>query len=192
MAKFCVNCGTKLDDNARFCPNCGTPAAPAAQPQQSQQPPQQPVSRQEPGYQQPQQPAEQTGNTYSKQPAYKQQGYWQSSGSQSGGGQTLKSKLPIIIAAVAALALIIVVIALISKGCGGNGGTNQNAGSLRDYAQRLEAAGNEEAAAAIYDLIAQGGSAEMINKINGEVPLFNAMNELGYLDEIAYNLDGGE
>ncbi len=191
MAKFCVNCGTKLDDNARFCPNCGTPAAPAAQPQQSQQPPQQPVSRQEPGYQQPQQPAE-TNNKYSKQPAYKQSGYWQRSNAQSGGGQPQKSKLPIIIAAVAALALIIIVLVLVFRGCGGNGGTNQNAGSLRDYAKRLEAAGNEEAAAAISDLIAQGGSAEMINKINGDVPLFNAMNELGYLDEIAYNLDGGE
>lgn len=25
MAKFCVSCGTEIDDNANACPNCGAP-----------------------------------------------------------------------------------------------------------------------------------------------------------------------
>ncbi len=24
MAKFCMNCGTKMEDSQQFCPNCGT------------------------------------------------------------------------------------------------------------------------------------------------------------------------
>ena len=24
MTKFCMNCGTQIDDNTKFCPNCGT------------------------------------------------------------------------------------------------------------------------------------------------------------------------
>ena len=176
MAKFCVNCGTRLEDGARFCTNCGTPSAPAAQPQQQPQ----------------RQPAEKTENSYSKQPAYKQQGYWQSQSARSGGGQPQKSKAPIVIAAVILIAAVIIACVFIFGGSGGSGKTNQNADSLREYAQRLEKAGNEEAAAAVYDLIAQGGSADIINNINENVPLFNAINELAYLDEIAYDLDGGE
>ena len=37
MAKFCANCGTRLDDAARFCASCGTQCAappPQQQPQQ--------------------------------------------------------------------------------------------------------------------------------------------------------------
>ena len=40
IMKFCVNCGTKLENNPRFCPGCGTPlaqfeeAAPAQEPVQ--------------------------------------------------------------------------------------------------------------------------------------------------------------
>ena len=57
MAKFCAECGSKLDDNVRFCENCGAPAdaaeqpavpAPAAPPQPAYRPePQQPAYRPE-------------------------------------------------------------------------------------------------------------------------------------------------
>ena len=30
MAGFCINCGTKLDDNVKFCPECGAPASESA------------------------------------------------------------------------------------------------------------------------------------------------------------------
>lgn len=36
MTKFCISCGTKIDNNAKFCPGCGTAAK--AVPQQAEQP----------------------------------------------------------------------------------------------------------------------------------------------------------
>ena len=68
MAKFCMNCGFRMEDNAAFCTRCGRPAAnmPQSQnqPQQMQAVPQQrtqsrPVQQpvyQQPVYQQPVQP----------------------------------------------------------------------------------------------------------------------------------------
>ncbi len=56
MAKFCVNCGTQMEDDALFCPACGTPVAQAQQP--GQVPPQGDSGYQQtppqgnPGYQQ--------------------------------------------------------------------------------------------------------------------------------------------
>ncbi|MBQ3724092.1 MAG: zinc ribbon domain-containing protein [Oscillospiraceae bacterium] len=37
MAKYCIQCGAKLADEAKFCPNCGT-ASVQPQAQQVQQP----------------------------------------------------------------------------------------------------------------------------------------------------------
>ena len=34
--KFCINCGTQIDDNAQFCPACGAPQQIAQQPGQQQ------------------------------------------------------------------------------------------------------------------------------------------------------------
>jgi uncharacterized membrane protein len=52
MAKFCINCGSSLDDAARFCTSCG---ATLGAPQQPQAPPPPPPPYQAPPQQQPQQ-----------------------------------------------------------------------------------------------------------------------------------------
>ena len=64
--------------------------------------------------------------------------------------------------------------------------------ALLDYAERLEEAGNEEAAAAVYALLPQGGGAELIETMHDELPVLNAADELGQLDVIFDHLKGGD
>ncbi len=79
MAKFCTNCGAKLEDNVAFCTSCGAkleaaPAQPAKTVQQTQPAqPAQPAPQQRP--QQQQQYAPQQQYTQQPQPQYAQQQY---------------------------------------------------------------------------------------------------------------------
>ena len=97
MAKFCGNCGAKMDDAARVCGNCGTPFAAAPAPAQA-----------------PYQPAAQMPY----QPPYQ---------AQNGAAfQTAKKKDPkkiglIAGAGAAALVVLILIISLISGGSGYKG-----------------------------------------------------------------------
>lgn len=50
--------------------------------------------------------------------------------------------------------------------------------SLEDYAKQLEEAGNSEAAAAIYELIAKNGGGDIIRKANDEIQVIRSDNEL--------------
>ena len=90
MAKFCPNCGERVEENIAFCPECGQKfeAAPA-QPQQPMQQEQfnQPVQPQQPMQQgqfnqpvQPQQPVQQPGQPMNYQNGYNQYGQQQPNG----------------------------------------------------------------------------------------------------------------
>ena len=50
--------------------------------------------------------------------------------------------------------------------------------SLEEYARRLEDAGNDGAAAAVYDLIAKGGNAQQINDAHENNPVIAAHDEV--------------
>ena len=50
--------------------------------------------------------------------------------------------------------------------------------SLREYAEKLEKAGNSEAAAAVYELIAKGISGERIPEAHAETPVLKDFEEL--------------
>ena len=63
--------------------------------------------------------------------------------------------------------------------------------SLMDYAKKLEAAGNQEAAAAVYELIAQSGG-EMIQKLYEENPVVSSAEELNQWNEVLRGGKGGK
>lgn len=64
--------------------------------------------------------------------------------------------------------------------------------SLLDYAKQLEKVGNSEAAAAVYELIAQGGGAELIEKAHRDIPIIKAADEIEQIVEIFRNGKGGD
>lgn len=64
--------------------------------------------------------------------------------------------------------------------------------ALLDYAKRLEEAGNEEAAVAVYALLPQGGGAELIEKAHDEFPVLSAADELGQFEAVFSHLKGGD
>ena len=93
------------------------------------------------------------------------------------------------------IALLLSVLMLLSLcACGNNGKTHdsQNMQSLIKYAEQLEKAGNSEAAAAVYELIAQGGGAELIEKAHEEFPILSAADELGQFEAVFSHLKGGD
>ena len=67
----------------------------------------------------------------------------------------------------------------------------QSMQSLSDYAKQLEKAGNSEAAEAVYEIMAQGGGAELIEKAHEDIPVIKQVDELEHLREIFGNRKGG-
>lgn len=63
--------------------------------------------------------------------------------------------------------------------------------SLMDYAKKLEAAGNKEAAAAVYELMARNGG-EMIQKLYEENPVISSAEEWNQWNEILRGGKGGK
>lgn len=61
---------------------------------------------------------------------------------------------------------------------GGSGMDPQTLRSLTDYAKQLEANGNTEAAAAVYELIAACGDGSLIAKAHGEIPAVKGSDAL--------------
>ncbi len=64
--------------------------------------------------------------------------------------------------------------------------------SLHAYAQKLEEAGNPEAAAAIYAKMPQGAGGELIPKAREEIPALQALDEMNQLSDIFSSAKGGE
>ncbi|MBR0466208.1 MAG: hypothetical protein IJJ40_01780 [Clostridia bacterium] len=94
-----------------------------------------------------------------------------------------------------AVAIILAVLMLFALcACGNSGKTNdsQNMQSLIKYAEQLEKAGNSEAAAAVYELIAQGGGAELIEKAHEEFPAVKDADEIEQVEEVFDHLKGGD
>lgn len=93
------------------------------------------------------------------------------------------------------VAIILAVLMLFALcACGNSGKTNdsQNMQSLIKYAEQLEKAGNSEAAAAVYELIAQGGGAELIEKAHEEFPAVKDADEIEQIEEVFDHLKGGD
>lgn len=67
----------------------------------------------------------------------------------------------------------------------------QSMQSLSDYAKQLEKAGNSEAAEAVYEIMAQGGVAELIEKAHEDIPVIKQVDELEHLRVIFGNQKGG-
>ncbi len=61
--------------------------------------------------------------------------------------------------------------------------------SLMDYAKQLEDAGNSEAAAAVYELIAKYGGGDLIPEAYEDIPLLKADNEIEQFKEF---ISGGQ
>ena len=179
MAKFCQNCGAQLSEGTKFCPSCGAPTAPAPQPQQpAYQQPQQPI------YQQPQQP-QQPVYGQPQQPVYQQPAQKPPKKKKGKGGLIV-----LIILLVAALG----VVGFFGFRDGGwfrKAGGSDEMQTLRAYAERLEKAGNTEAAAAIYALIAKGVGGELIEKADEEIPVLGDIYEAKQVERISGGVKGG-
>ena len=187
LAKFCSNCGTPLEENQKFCTECGSPVARANNPQEPQiadkkapvTPPSHPMPQytyQPPKPQQPQtvrQP--QVPQTPVNPPAQKKK----------------KSKAWIFVV------LLLAIVAFFGFRDGGwfrkkNVSYSDAAMiSLRDYARQLEKAGNTAAAEAVYEQLARGGGAEIINDAHDDVPIIGAIDEAAQFDAFANTVKGG-
>lgn len=68
----------------------------------------------------------------------------------------------------------------------------EQAGTILDYARRLEKAGNYQAAEAVYSLLPKGVGADLIEKEKEKIPPMQAQEELEKLDKIFGSRTGGE
>ncbi len=177
MAKYCMNCGAELKEGTKFCISCGAPV-----PQQTVQQPQQPVQQQpqqtqQPVYQQPQQQVY-SQPVYQQQPVYTQQQYRQPVYGQpvyAGGAAAPKKKGK----GGIVFLIILLILAIGAVGYFGfrDGGWFRSKSrptkydgisgyeAIIDYANRLEAEGNLEAAAKVRTLIPKAGAGEANQKI---------------------------
>ncbi|MBQ7171598.1 MAG: zinc-ribbon domain-containing protein [Clostridia bacterium] len=208
MAKFCQNCGSALDEGVKFCPSCGSPVPQAAQPQQPKSSPDPQPQRQadpqpysytpRPQVRIPEQFAQrnaaraQQQASAGRQPAQQQAYVYQQSAApaKKKNGKGGKAFLVILLVAV------IGIIGFFGFRDGGWFRSNksydaQHMQSLLSYARQLEKAGNSEAAAAVYELIAKGGGAELIQKAHEEIPAVEKMDEIEQVEEIMDHIKGG-
>ena len=100
--------------------------------------------------------------------------------------------------------LLAVLIMMTFCACGGGNGDGESIGksnkgdktevsdsrSLYDYAKALEKAGNSEAAAAVYELIAKGAGAEYIQSAHG-IPVVEAADDAEDMTGIFGGRTGG-
>ena len=204
MANFCQNCGAAVQPGAKFCIQCGAPivdapareaapivetpaweAAPVSQSAPVSQPT--PIAPQERG-ETPQagqyvyspeipagkgakkavkQAARQADVTTVRPPKKKRRG----------GCLVVLLVLALLVAAYFALRFGIVG-DLVDRFAGGKSGMDAAAiESLLDYAKELEENGNPEAAAAIYDKVAQAGGGELIRQARQENGLIRAADQ---------------
>lgn len=185
MANFCQNCGSPLVKGAKFCAECGAPIAPSApvapSPAQTRQEPQN-----EPQQMQWQYTAQpQAGRK--KDAAYAQQGNRPPKKKKGKGGKLFFALL------------LVAVIGAVWYFCFRDGGQTrssetydvQQMQSLLAYAEQLEKAGNSEAAASVYALIAKGGGAELIQNAHKGETVIEKADEVGQIETIFGHSKGG-
>lgn len=76
--------------------------------------------------------------------------------------------------------LMIAVICTVCVGCffGGKESDANNVQSLREYAEKLEKAGNSEAAAAVYELIPKAINGELLPEAHEETPILKEFEDV--------------
>lgn len=154
MAKFCINCGSALREGSNFCPQCGAPV------QKTVQQPQQTQTAQK-----------QQELSVKKEPVKKTQKQPQKTEKKKKGKGGLVAVIVILLVAVIGVA------GFLGFREGGWFRSNKNQGrpttydgnsdidALLDYADRLEEAGNEEAAAIIRSRIPDAAAGEANQKL---------------------------
>lgn len=158
MAKYCSKCGQAMAEGAKFCPACGTPVT-----QTAQQPVQQPGQNTQPQVKTPALSAQKSAAMVSKQTAP---------------GKRKKGKGGLITVFAILFVVVIGVVGVFGFRDGGwfrkmdnpqgrpTTYDGQNSiDAIIDYANRLEAAGNEEAAAIVRSRIPQAAAGEANQKI---------------------------
>jgi len=211
MANFCQNCGAPMTPGAKFCTECGAPAAESptrvASPSQPSQPsaPPPPVdaapspaqeSAGESGYRRV--AAVQEGS-YAPSPAAQAGGYAPSPAARRAKGTVAVEKKEKRGGKGLLILLLILLIALVGFFGFRDGGwfrsgkayDPRHMQSLLDYAQELEKTGNSEAAAAVYERIAEGGGAELIQKAHEDMPVLEKTDEIEQMEEVFGHLTGG-
>lgn len=201
MANFCQNCGAAVQPGAKFCIQCGAPivdapareaapivetpaweAAPVSQSAPVSQPT--PIAPQERGetpqagqyVYSPEIPAGKGAKKAAKQadvtavlPPKKK---------RRGGCLVVLLVLALLVAAAYFALRFGIVGDLVDRFAGGKSGMDAAAiESLLDYARELEENGNPEAAAAIYDKVAQAGGGELIRQARQENGLIRAADQ---------------
>lgn len=180
--RFCSSCGTQLPGNSKFCPSCGAEvqmSSPAARPVNAQPRPQQPVARvQQPAH--PQQPVRAQQPTRNVPTAKKKKGKgW-------------------IVALAIVLVLGIGIFCLIKFRNGGSStgskGIVDSSGSISmlKYAKQLEAEGNYDAAAAVYELITNTQSGKDLEQFREENENIKTIEESEQAADFFSDLKGGD
>lgn len=193
MAHSCQNCGTALGEGTKFCPSCGTPVAPSV-------PSQQPVQPQQPQQPQEQQPPQQPQRQYTQSQVHIPEQFAQRNAARAQQNAAPAGKKKGTGGIVFLVILLVAVIGIVGFFGFRDGGwfrsdksyDTQHMQSLIKYAEQLEKAGNSEAAAAVYELIAQGGGAELIEKAHEEFPAVKDADEIEQIEEVFDHLKGGD
>ncbi len=179
MANFCSKCGTRVSPDARFCPNCGNSLTGAPEAAKSAAP------RDPAPAGIPQEVPQQTGRQ-SYVPAH-----GNAAGKRKGGKGGLVFLALIVLIGVIGYAGFINPGFLKTLDGGSKTAYRQPEmkGSLLDYAQQLEDAGNEAAAAAVYSLLGKGEGGCLIRKTYEDIPVLHEANEM---DQITDLFGGGK
>ncbi|MBQ3724089.1 MAG: zinc ribbon domain-containing protein [Oscillospiraceae bacterium] len=199
MANFCQNCGAAVQPGAKFCIQCGAPivdapareaapvvetpaweAAPVSQPT--------PIAPQERGdtpqagqyVYSPEIPAGKGAKKAVKQASRQTDAttVLPPKKKRRGGCLVVLLVLALLVAAAYFALRFGIVGDLVDRFAGGKSGMDAAAiESLLDYAKELEENGNPEAAAAIYDKVAQAGGGELIRQARQENGLIRAADQ---------------
>lgn len=205
MANFCQNCGAAVQPGAKFCIQCGAPivdapareaapivetpaweAAPVSQSAPVSQPT--PIAPQERGetpqagqyVYSPEIPAGKGAKKAVKQAAKQADvtTVLPPKKKRRGGCLVVLLVLALLVAAAYFALRFGIVGDLVDRFAGGKSGMDAAAiESLLDYAKELEENGNPEAAAAIYDKVAQAGGGELIRQARQENGLIRAADQ---------------
>ena len=205
MANFCQNCGAAVQPGAKFCIQCGAPivdapareaapivetpaweAAPVSQSAPVSQPT--PIAPQERGetpqagqyVYSPEIPAGKGAKKAVKQAARQTDAttVLPPKKKRRGGCLVVLLVLALLVAAAYFALRFGIVGDLVNRFAGGKSGMDAAAiESLLDYAKELEENGNPEAAAAIYDKVAQAGGGELIRQARQENGLIRAADQ---------------
>lgn len=156
MGKFCTSCGSALNPNAKFCENCGAPV-------------QAPVEENINEHPTPVQSTVVEDKSEQNAPVKEQEDKNKEINNKAPNKKKKHTGI-IIVAAIVVIVTVIIIIA-VSSNSGSTRPTKYDDDvytieALIDYAERMEKAGNYEAAAQIYSLLPKAGEGELRTKIN--------------------------